>query len=140
MSNETQEKIFLNFWIQKITPNKKYTIENCGTHWNFTRQGENNKYIRSEDGLSNKGRLIQKMFCSGGKRKDIVWLKVEYKFNDIREYDGYKTYIAVPIKKDDVNKLMEDICRHQMKNCNRKVSPNISITEVNGNFKYPFGL
>ena len=38
------------------------------------------------------------------------------------------------------NKLMEDICRHQMKNCNRKVSPNISITEVNGNFKYPFGL
>tara|TARA_Y100000310_G_scaffold257374_1_gene265420 strand:- start:125 stop:538 length:414 start_codon:yes stop_codon:yes gene_type:complete len=135
-----QEQIFLNFWIQRITPNKKYTIKNGGEHWTWVRHNDEYQTRYSHDGLTDIGRLIQKRFRDDGKRKDIVWLKVEYKFNDIREYDGYKTYIAVPIKKDDVNKLMEDICRHQMKNCNRKVLPNISITQVDGNFKYPFGL
>ena len=37
------------------------------------------------------------------------------------------------------NKLIKIICGHQL-SVNRKVSPNIMVTQVNGNFKYPFGL
>ena len=142
MEKKYVDNIFLSFWIQKISPNKKYTIKNDGYHWFWYNGDEDIRtaYQRNYDGVTKLGREFQKGFSHDCKQKDIVWIKVEYKFNDREDmYKDYKEYVSLPIKVDEVNKLIKIICGHQL-SINRKVSPNIMVSYVNGNFKYPYGL
>tara|TARA_R100000049_G_C1911090_1_gene58451 strand:- start:59 stop:511 length:453 start_codon:yes stop_codon:yes gene_type:complete len=144
-----KDNIFLWFGIFPISKNKKYTIKNDGYHWDWIDKETNYSIGDRLDDRTFVGNELQRKFKEDGKHKDVVWVRVEYRFNDNHFQSeltdeellvGYKKYLSVPIKRQDVNKLIEEMCHHQL-SINRDVSPSIcNALGGSNNFQYPFGL
>ena len=131
----TEERIFLNFAIKEIKPNKTYTVNN--EFGDYVRWNIGNNILHNFHNKVAKGNEIQKQFKESGLQKDVVWVELEYRLDHQYEYNKY---IALPLRKNDVNEFISDACKYQL-SINRETLPNIQ-NELGGSniFEYPFGL